>query len=90
MWELREIDLYSFQGLLKEEGKEKYGDKYAAWKADPANFEIDGHFPVRELWERGAECWKSILDADGQDVLVVAHNAVNQSMVANALGLGSE
>ncbi|ACO64865.1 predicted protein [Micromonas commoda] len=90
LWELREIDLYSFQGLLKEEGKAKYGDKYAAWKADPANFEIDGHFPVRELWERGAECWKSILDADGQDVLVVAHNAVNQSMVANALGLGSE
>ena len=90
MWELREIDLYSFQGLLKEEGKEKYGDKYAAWKADPANFEIDGHFPVRELWERGAECWKSILDADGQEVLVVAHNAVNQSMVSNALGLGSE
>jgi len=75
LWELREIDLYSFQGLLKEEGKEKYGDRYAAWKTDPANFEIDGHFPVRELWERGAECWESILDAEGQDILVVAHNA---------------
>jgi probable phosphoglycerate mutase len=90
LWELREIDLYSFQGLLKEEGKEKYGDRYAAWKTDPANFEIDGHFPVRELWERGAECWESILDAEGQDILVVAHNAVIQSMVGNALGLGPE
>ena len=33
---------------------------------------------------------EKIFNADGQDVLVVAHNAVNQSMVANALGLGSE
>jgi hypothetical protein len=90
VWELREIDLYSFQGLLKEEGKDTYGDVYDAWKADPANFEIDGKFPVRELWERGAQCWETILKADGADVLVVAHNAVNQSMVANALGLGPE
>lgn len=63
---------------------------YDAWKTDPANFEIDGKFPVRELWERGAQCWDIILKAEGTDVLVVAHNAINQSMVANALGLGPE
>lgn len=82
--------MYSFQGLLKEEGKDKYGDAYDTWKADPANFEIDDHFPVRELWERGAQCWNTILKAEGTDVLVVAHNAVIQSMVAIALGLGPD
>ncbi|KAA8550220.1 hypothetical protein F0562_001904 [Nyssa sinensis] len=45
--DLREIDLYSFQGLLKHEGKAK-------------------------------------------SVLVVAHNAVNQALVATAIGLGTE
>ena len=89
-WVLREIDLYSFQGLLKQEGKSKFGANYAAWKADPANFEIDGHFPVRELWERGAECWEEVLRAEGKDILVVAHNAVIQAMTANALGLPPE
>ena len=89
-WVLREIDLYSFQGLLKQEGKSKFGANYAAWKADPANFEIDGHFPVRELWERGAECWEEVLRAEGNDILVVAHNAVIQAMTANALGLPPE
>ena len=90
LWELREIDLYSFQGLLKAEGKAKFGDAYAAWKADPSNFEIDGHFPVRELWTRGGACWEHVLASDGKDVLVVAHNAVIQAMIGNALGLGPE
>ena len=89
-WVHREIDLYSMQGSLKQEGKVKFGANYAAWKADPANFEIDGHFPVRELWERGAECWEEVLRAVGEDLLVVAHNAVIQAMTANALGLPPE
>jgi broad specificity phosphatase PhoE len=90
LWVLREIDLYSMQGLRKQEGKSKLGVQYAAWKAAPADFEIDGHFPVRELWERGAECWQEVLRGEGKDVLVVAHNAVIQAMTANALGLSPE
>lgn len=39
---LREIDLYSFQGLVKEEGKQRFGEAYDKWKNDPANFVIDG------------------------------------------------
>ncbi|KAL0304737.1 UNVERIFIED_CONTAM: 2-carboxy-D-arabinitol-1-phosphatase [Sesamum calycinum] len=58
---LREIDLYSFQGLLKNEGKAKYGAAYRQWQIDAPNFNID-----------------------------VAHNAVNQALVATAMGLGTE
>ncbi|XP_010454527.1 PREDICTED: probable 2-carboxy-D-arabinitol-1-phosphatase [Camelina sativa] len=89
-YELREIDLYSFQGLLKKEGKEKFGEAFREWQEDPANFSIDGHYPVRELWSRARSCWPGILAHDSKSVLVVAHNAINQALVATAIGLGTE
>ncbi|CAE6115104.1 unnamed protein product [Arabidopsis arenosa] len=89
-YELREIDLYSFQGLLKKEGKEKFGEAFKQWQEDPANFIIDGHYPVRELWSRARSCWPGILAHESKSVLVVAHNAVNQALVATAIGLGTE
>ncbi|XP_061355064.1 probable 2-carboxy-D-arabinitol-1-phosphatase [Gastrolobium bilobum] len=88
--DLREIDLYSFQGLLKHEGKERFGSAFRQWQVDAANFNIDGHYPVRELWERARSCWSKILAHDSRSVLVVAHNAVNQALVATAIGLGAE
>ncbi|XP_062197631.1 2-carboxy-D-arabinitol-1-phosphatase-like [Phragmites australis] len=88
--DLREIDLYSFQGLLKHEGKERYGVQYLQWQKNAANFSIDGHYPVRELWDRAQNCWERILAHEGKSVLVVAHNAVNQALVATSLGLGAE
>jgi len=92
---LREIDLYTFQGLLKNEGVEKYPDEYALWKDTPADFAVDVgnsvHRPVVELWYRGSLAWQHVLeDADGgvaESRLVVAHNAINQAMICTALGL---
>lgn len=74
------------QGLLKNEGKAKYGAAYRQWQIDAANFNIDGHYPVRELWERARNCWTKILTHEGKSILVVAHNAVNQALVATAIG----
>lgn len=88
--DLREIDLYSFQGLLKHEGKEKFGEAFHEWQINPANFCIDGNYPVRQLWERARNCWDKILYHDSRSVLVVAHNAVNQALIATAIGLGTE
>ncbi len=75
------------QGLMKKEGKELYGEAYQTWQKDAANFVIDGHYPVRELWVRAQNCWRSILDNQGSSILVVAHNAVNQALVATATGV---
>ncbi|PSS03149.1 2-carboxy-D-arabinitol-1-phosphatase [Actinidia chinensis var. chinensis] len=88
--DLREIDLYSFQGLLKHEGKAKFGAAFRQWQIDAPNFIIDGHYPVRELWARARSCWTKILTHESRSVLVVAHNAVNQALVATAIGLGTE
>lgn len=72
---------------MKHEGKEKFGSAFRQWQKDAANFSIDGHYPVRELWDRARGCWNRILAHDGKSVLVVAHNAVNQALVATALGV---
>lgn len=71
---------------MKHEGKQKFGDAYRQWQKDAANFNIDGHYPVRELWDRAESCWRKILSREGKSVLVVAHNAVNQALVATAIG----
>jgi broad specificity phosphatase PhoE len=96
---LREIDLYSFQGLDKAaRTAPEYAAAYAAWQNKPEAFELDGRAPVRELWHRASRAWREVLAGGGAaaaaaplsldgDVLVVAHNAVNQALLCAALGL---
>ncbi|TXG73682.1 hypothetical protein EZV62_002261 [Acer yangbiense] len=83
-YDLREIDLYSFQESLA------FRYSFRQWQVDASNFNIDGHYPVRELWARARSCWTKILSHESRSVLVVAHNAVNQALVATAIGLGTE
>ena len=59
---------------------------FRQWQIDAPNFIIDGHYPVRELWARARSCWTKILTHESRSVLVVAHNAVNQALVATAIG----
>jgi broad specificity phosphatase PhoE len=86
---LREVDLYSFQALDKVEGRSRYPSQYKDWQTTPADFVIDGHAPVRELWYRASLAWREILGSDalGSQGLVVAHNAVNQALLCTAVGL---
>ncbi len=88
---LREIDLYAFQGLAKDAVPDEFRDAYAAWKANPAEFEIDGHRPVVELWARAADAWRDLragaADLSAASALVVAHNATNQALLCTAMGL---
>eukprot|EP00890_Picochlorum_soloecismus_P006795 jgi/Picsp_1/940/NSC_04425-R1_phosphoglycerate mutase len=95
---LREIDLYSFQGMDKFSRRAEVSAEYAQWKANPSAFKIDGHAPVRELWYRASLAWQYILNGSmnnateeaEDDILVVAHNAVNQALLCTAMGLPSE
>lgn len=98
---LREIDLHSFQGLLKSDGfSGRHAAAYATWKSNPEGFEIDGKAPVRDLWERAGEAWRELSgnlvapvpsspssSAPSPRFLVVAHNAVNQALISVAIGL---
>lgn len=41
------MSVCSVQGLLKHEGKERYGEQYKRWQQDPAGFIIDDQAPIR-------------------------------------------
>lgn len=52
------------QGLLKDEGKAKFGDAFRTWQKQADTFAIDGHAPVRELWYRASLAWQEILNPE--------------------------
>jgi broad specificity phosphatase PhoE len=88
LYSLREIDLYSFQGMKKKSAQAKASAAYAAWQKHPATCEIDGHAPVKELWYRASTVWNTLFaDATEDNILIVAHNATNQALIHTALGL---
>jgi hypothetical protein len=86
------MDLHSFEGLSKADAPVLRPTEYAAWKADPAGFTLDGAAPVLDLWARAAEAWVDLFPLSPSPCaptaqLVVAHNAINQALVATAVGL---
>lgn len=46
-------------------------------------------YMLRELWFRASLAWQQVLGAKQghRNILLVAHNAVNQALVATAIGL---
>jgi len=98
--DLREIDLYEWQGMLKHEIKEQFPDDYVKWRGQGASsFRLpSGNYPVVQLWSRARSVWERVLsEAEEEGVreeedgsLIVAHNAVIQAMVCTAMGLGED
>ncbi len=96
MHDLREIDLYEWEGLLKDEVKSRYPSQYEKWRGDnAAEFQLEsGHFPVKELWSRARSVWHKVLSdvcaepVHGQDhaVLLMGHNAMNQALLCSFMG----
>mmetsp|Transcript_50677 Transcript_50677/g.123545 ORF Transcript_50677/g.123545 Transcript_50677/m.123545 type:complete len:386 (+) Transcript_50677:260-1417(+) len=98
MDDLREIDLYEWQGMLKSDIKQKFPAEYALWRGNGAsNFVLpSGNAPVVQLWDRARDVWSQVL-ADGLDsdpsegpALVVAHNGIIQAMLCTAMGLDED
>mmetsp|Transcript_18834 Transcript_18834/g.43480 ORF Transcript_18834/g.43480 Transcript_18834/m.43480 type:complete len:449 (+) Transcript_18834:112-1458(+) len=99
--DLREIDLYEWQGMLKHDIKTEFPDDFAKWRgAGAATFRLpSGNYPVVQLWARARKVWERLLagaeetsevGGDGDGSLIVAHNAVIQAMLCTAMGLGED
>lgn len=43
------------------EAKELYPELFTSWRQDPMHFEVNGVFPVRELWNHAQNAWEDIL-----------------------------
>ncbi|KAG8050671.1 hypothetical protein GUJ93_ZPchr0009g2264 [Zizania palustris] len=83
------VDPFFPQGTLKNEGYERYGVRSSTGNGKRMHpTSALAHYPVREPWNLIHNCWRRIriLAHEGKSVLVVAHNAVNQALVATSLG----
>ncbi|XP_015943147.1 probable 2-carboxy-D-arabinitol-1-phosphatase [Arachis duranensis] len=87
---LREISLYHLEGMKNVDAKRIYPKEYITWREDPANFVMNGRYPVRDLWGAARACWKEILLSPGESFLIITHKSILRALTCNALGLGPE
>ncbi|RYR36015.1 hypothetical protein Ahy_A10g051077 isoform B [Arachis hypogaea] len=72
------------------DAKRIYPKEYITWREDPANFVMNGRYPVRDLWGAARACWKEILLSPGESFLIITHKSILRALTCNALGLGPE
>lgn len=53
--------LNHIQNLEAVDAKQKYPKEYTTWREDPANFQVNGIFPLLNLWGTAREAWREIL-----------------------------
>ncbi|KAL4274950.1 hypothetical protein S245_069287 [Arachis hypogaea] len=87
---LREISLYHLEGMKNVDAKRIYPKEYITWREDPANFVMNGRYPVRDLWGAARACWKEILLSPGESFLIITHKSILRALTCTALGLGPE
>mmetsp|Transcript_9891 Transcript_9891/g.19734 ORF Transcript_9891/g.19734 Transcript_9891/m.19734 type:complete len:241 (-) Transcript_9891:113-835(-) len=88
--DLKEIELFEWQGRLKDEIAASEPEVWKAWKADPVGFRMpNDRAPLQELWARACSSWDVILaekDVSGT-TLVVCHGALGRCLIGAALGM---
>jgi broad specificity phosphatase PhoE len=47
--------------LFAVDAKEQYPELYTAWREDPKNFNVNGVYPVVDLWDKARNAWEDIL-----------------------------
>ena len=99
---LREIDLYDWEGKHKSEVEEKFPRSYKAWiEGDPHNFRVNHanqlRQPLFELFQRATKVWSDIqhhIVQHGKEqtsdfsktCLVVSHGSLGQALLGTAFG----
>lgn len=87
---LRELNLGKWQGLTTDEVKERYAQEYEARGLYLATTRPSGGESFRDLRRRVMPCFERIMETDRGGTLVVAHSAVNRTILCSLLGLDLE
>ncbi|KAI3765032.1 hypothetical protein L2E82_15053 [Cichorium intybus] len=87
---LKEAHLFYLEGMKNVDAKQRYPKEYTMWREDPSNFNVNGVYPVRQLWDTAKIAWKEILFTPGENFLVVTHKSILRALVCTALGLSPE
>ena len=86
---LVEIGHGEWEGRLEQEIAEGWPELLAAWKRAPDTVQMPGGETIQDVWERSLAGWQTIAASlDPQETaLVVAHDAVNKTILCALLGL---
>ena len=86
---LVEIGHGEWEGRLEEEIADQWAELLADWKRAPETVQMPGGETIHDVWERSLDGWNRIaasLDPE-ETALVVAHDAVNKTILCALLGL---
>jgi broad specificity phosphatase PhoE len=89
---LAEIGHGLWEGRLETEIASQWPDLLHAWKVAPQTVAMPEGETLQQVWDRSLDCWNRIvagLDAS-ETALVVAHDAVNKTILCALLGLAPE
>jgi len=79
---LNEIFLPHWDGLTKDEIREKFGPQYPLWLSHPAKFKVEGCETLADVTKRAVDCVKEIVSSHpGKTVLLVTHLIVARCLV---------
>jgi len=86
---LREIGHGLWEGRLESEIAAGWPDLLAAWKRSPETVQMPEGETIGEVWDRSLTAWNRIAAGLGpqETALVVAHDAVNKTILCALLGL---
>jgi broad specificity phosphatase PhoE len=99
--DLKEINLFLWEGLDFDEVERRFPEGYRLWRDRPHELSMqipseagDGvteFFPVPALYEQAKEFWREVLpNHAGETILVVAHSGINRALIGSAIGLEPE
>ena len=86
---LVEIGHGLWEGKLEAEIKEDWSDLLDTWKRTPETVQMPEGETIQDVWARSVKSWQEIASALKPDetALVVAHDAVNKTILCDLLGL---
>ena len=86
---LREIDHGRWEGLLRSEAEERFGNEYVAWEADPFTFAPKGGESGLNVLARALPVIREIVVKHMHEtVLVVSHKATIRLLISSLLEIG--
>ncbi len=87
--ELIEINHGLWEGKLETEITREWPSLLKTWKESPEKVTMPEGETIQQVWKRSVNCWNRIcLELkQGETALVVAHDAVNKTILCNLLGL---
>lgn len=86
--ELDEIDVSHWDGLTKDEIRQRYGDQYPTWLSAPQSFRLPGCETLKQVQERAVRGVARILGSHNPgNLLLVSHLIVLRCLILYYKGL---